>query len=47
MRLRLSISLLLLSLLVAGALAADAEIRFEKFVLDNGLTLIVHEDHRP
>src|SRR6202521_2578628 len=46
MRLRLAISLLLISLLVAAAHAADPEIPFEKFVLDNGLTLIVHEDHK-
>jgi zinc protease len=46
MRLRLAIPLLLLSLLVALAQAADPAIPFEKFVLDNGLTLIVHEDHK-
>jgi zinc protease len=32
---------------IAGAVrAADIDIPYEKFVLDNGLTLIVHEDHK-
>jgi zinc protease len=30
----------------AVSAAADLEIPFQKFVLDNGLTLIVHEDHK-
>lgn len=30
----------------APADAATLEIPYEKFVLDNGLTLIVHEDHK-
>jgi zinc protease len=45
--------LLAVSILVAGlaggttaAQAEDLEISYEKFVLDNGLTLIVHEDHK-
>jgi zinc protease len=45
--------LLAVSILVAGlaggttaAQAQDVEIPYEKFVLDNGLTLIVHEDHK-
>src|ERR1700686_841768 len=46
MRLLLSIPLMLLSLAVTVARAADPEIPFQKFVLDNGLTLIVHEDHK-
>ncbi|HEX6851076.1 MAG TPA: pitrilysin family protein [Candidatus Polarisedimenticolaceae bacterium] len=29
---------------LAGARAADVDIPFQKFVLDNGLTLLVHED---
>ena len=29
----------------SGSWAAEIDIPFEKFVLDNGLTLIVHEDH--
>ncbi len=31
---------------LAAAQAADIDIAYEKFVLDNGLTLIVHEDHK-
>jgi zinc protease len=40
--------LLFLFLLAAGALARaqDIDIPYQKFVLDNGLTLIVHEDHK-
>ena len=30
---------------LAGS-SAEIDIPFEKFVLDNGLTLIVHEDHK-
>ena len=31
----------------AGAgVVGEVEIPFEKFVLDNGLTVIVHEDHK-
>ena len=37
-------ALLLVSL--APAQADEVEIPYEKFVLDNGLTLIVHEDHK-
>ena len=33
------------SLAAAGA-AGKIDIPFQKFVLDNGLTLIVHEDHK-
>ena len=44
--LRLSFWLLIASLHTAAAAAADELIPFEKFVLDNGLTLIVHEDHK-
>jgi hypothetical protein len=29
-----------------AAQAAEVDIPYEKFVLDNGLTLIVHEDHK-
>ncbi len=53
---RLSTSLATLALLVGGVLVAPGavngqaadpvEIQYEKFVLDNGLTLIVHEDHK-
>ena len=38
---------LIISLLIAPAICADeALIPYEMFVLDNGLTLIVHEDHK-
>ena len=38
---------LLISLLITPAICADeALIPYEMFVLDNGLTLIVHEDHK-
>jgi len=40
----------LLFIMLAGVLGAaqaqDLEIGYEKFVLDNGLTLIVHQDHK-
>ena len=42
---KLSLILGLLSLL-GTANAADVDINYEKFVLDNGLTLIVHEDNK-
>lgn len=35
------------TLLFAAAVnAADVDLNYEKFVLDNGLTLVVHEDHK-
>ena len=38
---------LVISLLIAPAICADEVlIPYEMFVLDNGLTLIVHEDHK-
>src|SRR5436305_628657 len=41
------VSALLLLMCCSSASRADAvEIPFQKFVLDNGLTLIVHEDHK-
>ena len=41
-------SMLLLFVLAMGALAQaqDVDIPYQKFVLDNGLILIVHEDHK-
>ena len=36
----------LLLLALAPGQADEVEIPYEKFVLDNGLTLIVHEDHK-
>ena len=40
--------LLLLFVLAMGTLAQaqDIDIPYQKFVLSNGLTLIVHEDHK-
>ncbi len=39
---------LLLSATLAGApsLSSSIDLKFEKFTLDNGLTLVVHEDHK-
>ncbi len=39
---------LLLPLLIAAApsLSSTIDVKFEKFVLENGLTLVVHEDHK-
>ena len=48
MRLRTTVVVLLAALLAASAFAQtkDVDIPFQKFVLDNGLTVIVHEDHK-
>jgi zinc protease len=48
MRKRIAVLMLLGLLFVAGAQAQsnEPEIPFQKFVLDNGLTVIVHEDHK-
>lgn len=48
MRIRTTVVLLLAAVFAAGALAQskDIDIPFQKFVLDNGLTVIVHEDHK-
>ena len=43
---RLILSVFSLLALSVAARAADVEINYEKFVLDNGLTLIVHEDNK-
>ncbi len=47
-RIRLTLALLLLLGLAPGAAADDAPLHlaFERYVLDNGLTVILHEDHR-
>ena len=44
----LTTAILWLGLLAATgpAQAQEIEIPYEKFVLDNGLTLIVHQDHK-
>ena len=48
MRIRAAVILLLLGLVAVGARAqsTDIDIPFQKFVLSNGLTVIVHEDHK-
>src|SRR5258708_9201431 len=50
MRIWVAACLVMVAMLAAGAGAfaqtKDVEIPYEKFVLDNGLTLIVHEDHK-
>src|SRR5580704_14554798 len=48
MRARCLVPLLLIFMSAMGALAQaqDIDIPYQKFVLDNGLTLIVHEDHK-
>jgi zinc protease len=48
MRNRIAVSILFAVVLAVGARAQnkDVDIPFQKFVLDNGLTVIVHEDHK-
>ncbi|MGC0774427.1 MAG: pitrilysin family protein [Candidatus Acidiferrum sp.] len=48
MRIRTTVFILLAAVLAAGTFAQskDIDIPFQKFVLDNGLTVIVHEDHK-
>src|SRR5579863_3262149 len=48
MRIRTTVVILLAALFAVGARAQsnDIDIPFQKFVLDNGLTVIVHEDHK-
>src|ERR1700732_5151724 len=50
MRIWVAACLAAVAMLTAGAGAfaqtKDVEIPYQKFVLDNGLTLIVHEDHK-
>ncbi len=38
--------LLLFAAVISAQKVEDIDIKYEKFVLDNGLTLIVHEDHK-
>jgi len=40
------LALTVFSLLVSSGRASEIDIPYEKYVLDNGLTLIVHEDHK-
>ncbi|HLZ49877.1 MAG TPA: pitrilysin family protein [Candidatus Acidoferrum sp.] len=48
MRIRTMVLVFLAAFFAAGAFAQekDIDIPFQKFVLDNGLTVIVHEDHK-
>ncbi|HEX8765106.1 MAG TPA: insulinase family protein, partial [Candidatus Acidoferrum sp.] len=46
MRFKLAVSTLVLAIAACGLCAQEVDIPFQKFVLDNGLTLIVHEDHK-
>lgn len=48
MKFRTAVLILAWALMATGAFAqsADLDIPFQKFVLDNGLTVIVHEDHK-
>jgi zinc protease len=46
MRIRLTAGLLLILCRLAFAQGVDIDIPYKKFVLKNGLTLIVHEDHK-
>src|SRR6266849_2573910 len=48
MRIRIAACLVAMLMAGAGAFAQtkDVDIPYQKFVLDNGLTLIVHEDHK-
>src|SRR6202051_1916270 len=48
MPIRTTVVILLAALFAAGARAQsnDIDIPFQKFVLSNGLTVIVHEDHK-
>jgi zinc protease len=45
-RIRITASLLFLLCQIAGAQGIDIDIPYQKFVLKNGLTVIVHEDHK-
>ncbi|HEX4546315.1 MAG TPA: pitrilysin family protein, partial [Candidatus Acidoferrum sp.] len=48
MKFRAAVTILVLGLMATGLFAqsADVDIPFQKFVLDNGLAVIVHEDHK-
>lgn len=46
MRMRLAAGLLFLSCRFVSAQGIDIDISYQKFVLKNGLTVIVHEDHK-
>jgi len=46
MKFRLTVLIFVCAFAARGLFAQDVDIPFQKFVLDNGLTLIVHEDHK-
>jgi zinc protease len=46
MKWKFAAMIFVLMLTACGVFAQDIDIPFQKFVLDNGLTLIVHEDHK-
>ena len=46
MRLRLTVVFFLAIAILYPAEAPNIDITYQKFVLPNGLTLIVHEDHK-
>ena len=48
MKIRVALMVLVFAMLAGSAFAqtADVDIPYQKFVLDNGLTVIVHEDHK-
>jgi zinc protease len=48
MKSKAAVTILVLAMAAIGVFAqsADVDIPFQKFVLDNSLTLIVHEDHK-
>ncbi len=46
MKFRLVVLIFVCALATGALRAQDVDIPFQKFVLDNGLTLIVHEDHK-
>jgi len=46
LRVSLWLAMALLTMVAAGASGQDVKIAYEKFVLPNGLTVIVHEDHK-
>lgn len=48
MKIRVALMVLVFAMLAGRAFAqsADVDIPYQKFVLDNGLTVIVHEDHK-
>src|SRR5207248_1781114 len=46
MRFRAAVLTFVCALAACGLFAQEVDIPFKEFTLDNGLTLIVHEDHK-